>query len=85
MIMDGIELSQNCFKNAPAWVKSCSIDFDGQITWHDCKASELSLGEKCSYSENAIYGNGKEQDSGIRVPIHLFDADAWKTARQDRI
>lgn len=71
-------LTQEVFDDAPGWVKSASIDADGNATYHDVPAKKLRPWVDVPFP--MMTGGSRDKDVG-----YGYDATNWQNSAIDRI
>lgn len=72
------QLTQEVFKNAPDWVKSASIDVEGDLIFHGCKADDLIISPACGWFISTNQCRSSIVDKG-------YDAEFWEESPIDRV
>ena len=70
-------LTQGVFKDAPEWVKSASIDIEGDLYFHGCKADDLTVSPICGWFLSSSPHRSSIVDKG-------YDAEWWEESPIDR-
>ena len=70
-------LTQEVFKYAPEWVKSASVDIEGDLHFHGCKADDLIISHICGWFLSSSQHKSSMVDKG-------YDAELWEESPIDR-
>ena len=70
-------LTQEVFKYAPDWVKSASVNIEGDLHFHGCKVNDLIIRPVCGWFISSSPYRSSIVDNG-------YDAEWWEESPIDR-